>query len=380
MLQEIEKIHDEAMELLDKAQIAKLNKDIKLSHDLKLLAYEKESQAASMLLNEDIEPSRSILYRSAASIAFDLGLFTEAEKLVCTGLVGNPPEWVAEELRDLYEDINQGRHLELKGVHLSEEEFQMSFEGNDVGNGFARFEDYLPRAGAISKLIQRTAQRKTQNGEFNKKIPKPIIEGFTPYLSEPRAASFAVTFRIAVPGEQLELFEAAPKKEILREVLDCIELLEQNKMEELKTRIGSEEYYGNFIALCDNLRPDGDSIKAVGFTYSSASGEKRIIVKKQKEKLQVTSEPDPELINTIEALKKGSDVTIRGILQVADKSKEKPEIQINCKGVFYTVRVPEGLIDDIVRPLWDKMVIIKGKKHSKTIIEMEKIQEDADTD
>ncbi|HPT73079.1 MAG TPA: hypothetical protein PLE74_12455 [Candidatus Cloacimonadota bacterium] len=377
MLQEIERIHDEAMGLLDKSHIATLEKNIEFARQLKLQAFEKEKEAANCLLSDNVEPSRSILFRSAASLAYDLGLFGEAEKLACIGLIGFPPEWVAEELRDLYENINQGRHLEVKGSRLSDEEFQMSLTGNDVGNGFARFEDYLPRAGAISKLIQRTAQRKTQEGEFSKRIPKTIIESFTPYISVPRAASFAVTFKIAVPGEQIVLFEAVPKKEIIKEVLDCIELLENNKMEELKVKIGSQEYYDNFVGICDNLLPDGDSIKTVGFTYSSDSTEKRVIVKTIKEKLEVsTDQPTNGSINLLDGKENGEEVTIRGILQVADKSKDKPEIQINCNNVLYRVRVPEGQIDDVVRPLWDKTVILKGTKYSKTIIDLEKIQED----
>ncbi|MDP3115469.1 MAG: hypothetical protein Q8M98_11975 [Candidatus Cloacimonadaceae bacterium] len=376
MLQVIEKIHDEAMEIIDKSHIATLSGDIELAKQLKLQAYEKEKEAANCLLNDYIEPSRSILFRSAASLAYDLGLFGEAEKLACMGLIGFPPEWVADELRDLYENINQGRHLDIKGSRLSDEEFQMSLTGNDVGYGFARFEDYLPRAEAISKLIQRTAQRKSQNGEFTKRIPKSIIDGFTPYISVPRAASFAVTFKIAVPGEQIVLFEAVPKKDIIKEVLECIELLENNKVEELRTKIDSKEYYDNFVGICDNLLPDGDSIKTVGFTYSSDSGEKRVVVKTVKEKLEVSTElPTSGSNNLLDGIKNGEEVTIRGILEVADKSKDKPEIQINCNDVLYRVRVPEGQIDDVVRPLWDKTVILKGKKYSKTIIDLEKIQE-----
>lgn len=376
MLKEVEKIHDEAMDLLDKSHVALMKKDDDLARQLKLQAYNKEKEAANRLINEDVEPSRSILFRSAASLAYDLGLFGEAEKLACLGLIGFPPEWVAEELRDLYENINQGRHLDVKGSRLSDEEFQMSLTGNDVGSGFARFEDYLPRAEAVTKLIQRTAQRKTQHGEFSKRIPKSILDSFTPYISVPRAASFAVTFKIAIPGEQIALFEDVSKKDIIKEVLDCIELLECNKVEELRTKIDSQDYYDNFVGICDNLLPDGDSIKTVGFTYSSDSGEKRIVVKTVKEMLEVSAElPTTSSNNLLDGIENGEEITIRGILQVADKSKDKAEIRISCNDVLYRVRVPEGQIDDVVRPLWDKIVILKGKKHSKTIIDLEKIQE-----
>jgi len=73
-------------------------------------AFELEKQAALMLLTDfDKEPTRSILYRSAASLAMDCGKYREAEKLVTQGLAGNPPEDIAEELQNLYEDVNQIR-------------------------------------------------------------------------------------------------------------------------------------------------------------------------------------------------------------------------------------------------------------------------------
>lgn len=378
MLQEIEKIHNNAMVLLEKAQLAKITHDISLYNELMLNAFKHENEAAMKLVNEELEPSRSILFRSAANIAYNIGLFPEAERLVCLGLSGTPPEWVANELRDLYENINMSRHLQLKGIVLSEEEFQVSFTGNDVGFGFIRSEDYLPRAEALSKILQRTAQRKTQKGLYSKRIPKTISDGFMPLLSIPRAASFAVTFKIAIPGEQMTLFEEVPKKEVIKEVMECIDLLEHNQLDELKTKIDSQEYFDNFMGLCDNILPDGDSIKTIGFTYNTTNVEKQIVVKKVKEKLEISpNQANLSDRNVLVCMNKGEEVTIRGVLQVADKSNDRSEIKINSQGVLYKVRVPEGQIDDVVRPLWDKQVILKGRKHSKTIIELEIIREDA---
>lgn len=104
-LKEVEKIHDEAMDLLGESFIALMKKDVDLSRKLKLQAYHKEKDAAYRLINEDIEPSRSILFRSAASLAYELGLHEESKNLVCIGLNGNPPDRVVGELDDLYHKI-----------------------------------------------------------------------------------------------------------------------------------------------------------------------------------------------------------------------------------------------------------------------------------
>ncbi len=64
-----------------------------------------ESGAADLLRQEyQLEPTRSILYRSAASLALRCENYQEAERLTRNGLAGNPPEEIASELRDLLQE------------------------------------------------------------------------------------------------------------------------------------------------------------------------------------------------------------------------------------------------------------------------------------
>jgi hypothetical protein len=65
-------------------------------------------EANAARLAEEIEPTRSILYRSAASLALRAGNLAEAERLIFDGLKGNPPDDIAAELHELREQI----HLE----------------------------------------------------------------------------------------------------------------------------------------------------------------------------------------------------------------------------------------------------------------------------
>lgn len=65
------------------------------------IAYELESEAAHSFLNRDLEPTRSVLFRSAATMAKRCGLTTEMHDLIQKGLAGNPPPAVADELREL---------------------------------------------------------------------------------------------------------------------------------------------------------------------------------------------------------------------------------------------------------------------------------------
>ncbi len=65
-------------------------------------ALEKERRAAELWSETSgLEPTRSVLYRSAASLAWNCQDYSEAERLARTGLAGDPPADIAEELGEL---------------------------------------------------------------------------------------------------------------------------------------------------------------------------------------------------------------------------------------------------------------------------------------
>ena len=64
-------------------------------------ALEAERLAAELVDSTGAEPSRSVLFRSAATIAMDAGNRAEAARLATIGLRGRPPPWIADELRDV---------------------------------------------------------------------------------------------------------------------------------------------------------------------------------------------------------------------------------------------------------------------------------------
>ena len=89
------------------------------------LSLEAERQAAMTAHAEQIgEPTESVLFRSAASLAYTIGEYREAERLICMGLAGNPPSEIADELRSLYDNVNLEKNLEQveMAAHESERE------------------------------------------------------------------------------------------------------------------------------------------------------------------------------------------------------------------------------------------------------------------
>ena len=107
-MSKVKELHDKAMELAHLALIARHQDNPAKAEALARDACQYETQAAHLVLKEPAaEPTRSILYRGAASLAYQSKDFVKAQELIAEGFAGFPPPWVAQELRDLAEQINE---------------------------------------------------------------------------------------------------------------------------------------------------------------------------------------------------------------------------------------------------------------------------------
>jgi hypothetical protein len=102
-------LHHNAMRLVDEAERLRRGGDLPAAREHLRLAFEQERQAAAVSAADlSLEPTRSVLHRSAAALALECGALREAERLIAVALAGNPPEEMAEELRDLLEQVYFG--------------------------------------------------------------------------------------------------------------------------------------------------------------------------------------------------------------------------------------------------------------------------------
>jgi len=103
-------MHQLAMGLLDYSNMARRYGDLNVSRELLQRALHYETQAATIMDDQaDDELWRTVLYRSAASLAMQCGEWDEAERLISDGLSVKPPFSIAEELRDLREQVRSLR-------------------------------------------------------------------------------------------------------------------------------------------------------------------------------------------------------------------------------------------------------------------------------
>ena len=377
--------HNKAMELTELALTARAqgNKEKSVSLFEEALAHELAAIAELDNNNEIIEPTYSVLHRSAGTLALDCNQTRKAEQIVAKALAQNPPDEIADELRDLYEQINFKRHLELRGIELGEDEIQLSLSGQDVGFGVVTSDEFLSRVTDSSKLIQRIVERKN-NKPFRESGPpeKSLSESHKLFLSTPRAASFSVTLKLGRPTGQQSLPgiphpTISETKEIIDEFMDLVELTNNLKVSEIQARIPDPAYRRNFLSLAKKIAPDGERIRQVGFTTTRSGIERFVEIIKPASELPISTET--EAVTVPSKSLPTETTTIQGKLLYADSTKSKSDkIKIIDKeGKTHNVKVPEGMMSDIVRPMWDSSIQIKGvrKKAGRgTLIELQDIE------
>lgn len=360
----INKLHKEAMEAANEAYIADLHSDFGRAEALFRVAFEKEREAALLLKDDsDTEPTRSVLFRSAATLGIDCREFREAERLIAIGLAGDPPQQLCEELRDALETIYFSRHLSLRGIDLDPGEVQMSLTGSAVGFGFIEGKQFIRRAEIVERLLTRSAERLKgipfrESGSPNTEA----LQGFEIFYSVPRAASFAITIRFGRPERQRQLTLPGfiGSQEVVDDFMASIADFNAGEGESLRNRFESEAYFNNFRALAKKLAPDGQKIDNVGFT--SIRGEERKEVS--------LSHASPSFID--QPADDARTVRIIGEIHKADEIRRGSPIfgVLDDQGKAHTISVPAGLLNDIVKPYWGERVRVVAIRTSPKKLEL----------
>lgn len=280
-------------------------------------------------------PDSTILLRSAATLALRCHELERAERLAAHALVGLGPEGLKEEVRDVLEQVYFGRHMALRGIEIDENDLQVSLSGRSVSFGMIAANRYLDRAKLIGKRLRRTTERVLgvpfQRRRGRSKDLLPI------FMSIPRAASFAVTYRL---GSQGSLEGMDGPDAVLATLLDDIRAANNRDWDALRARISDEAYFANFLGLLRQIAPDGTNVSLVGFTLRNRGAVHEVPLVRERRELFV--DRTAELSRDLEV--------VEGVLSGADRNKSVVRVGNE------RIRVPEGLIDDIVRPLWGATV------------------------
>ena len=330
-------LHREAMEHADAALYFESQGDLARFHEETRLAAALEDEAASLLpCSEASEPTRTVLLRSAATLALRCNELERAEKLAAMALLGFGPDGLKDEVRDVLEQVHFGRHMAARGISLEDGELQVSLAGRGVSFGMIAASQYLDRAKSIGNLLRRTAERVL--GLPFQKYRGRSREPFPIFMSAPRASSYAITYRLG--GVQSYLDGMRGPDAVVSTLLDDIQAVNESNWRQLRERISDQDYFLNFVALLRQIAPDGTDIRLVGFSSRVAGERREIPFAQPRRELLIDTESDV-----------GQEIeVIDGLLVGADRGTNMVKVGND------RIRVPPGLIDDIVRPLWGQLV------------------------
>lgn len=357
-MRKAQQLHTSAMRAADEALGAQRNGNNELAGSLFKTAMEIESAAAELTSEQ---PSRAILFRSAANLALDCGDFGEAERLACLGLISRPPDDIADELRHTLDRATFSRHLRLEGISLGPSAVQLTVAGPSVGYGDAPEPEVMSRVDAYRKLVMRAANRIRGIAYSDAPSQRGEEPDYQLFMSTPRAASFAVTLRVGARQMQNHFEFDVTAEAVVDDLLTNLRHFEESREEPLREAIPDGDYRRNFVALARRLAPDGTRITTVGLTRERTDGSESVALREPRSSHQIRRSKSAEAPIT----------TLEGQLNFADsRSKRKAgRIILTTQAGEYPIAVPRGVLADIVRPYFDQFVTLRVRKRSSRTFE-----------
>lgn len=351
--------HDRAMDLAYLADRSKAAGNLDEARQIYAQALESEL-AALQALQDPTPMTHAVMHRSAAWLALECEDIRRSEKLASAGLAADPPSDIADELREVWEQANFHRHLHTRGLVLNENEIEVTLSGPGVGPGIAEWKAYRSRVDHSLKMITRITERKANRPFRIAGQPDAEIRDYlNPHVSLARAASYSVSIRLG--GDQLHLPGILPGlPEVIHEFLTIFEKVNRSVEDQIEELIPDRSYRRNALALAKKIAPDGTRIKQVGFAASGSEGLRKVGFTRLKKDVNLYAEHRTPVAE--------STVEIRGTLLFADARRASNEIRIvDGDDAQHKVRVAPELMDDIVRPLWNSVVLVRGVRRGRTV-------------
>jgi len=274
----VRELHDRAMELADEMVLARQKHAPRKAEQIARAAFAAELQAATLAFELKVSSTtRLLLLGSAANLAREARSWDECLDLALRALNDSELRNQREEIFRVVDSLRAQEHLSLRGVRLTDADVQLSVAGPEVAPGFAAADEITRRVNNVKSLLEHAALRKLGLPFGTTARSHQLRQILTPYLSEARAASYAVTLRFGI-GEQWdmlpELAEAPSARRkrtpsvarVLDDVIASARAYAEGGPSALKRIIRDDDYARSAASLLRHLSPDAERIRTVGLT------------------------------------------------------------------------------------------------------------------
>lgn len=375
----LDDLHQHAMDIAEEAFYFKRRGAMAEAKHLFAQALSLERRAAELLpASEENEPSRSILFRSAASLAYNADDFASADRLITLGLAGFPPKEVRDELWALYEDIRFAGHLQSHQMELDPHQFVLSLNGAGVASGVAPADQVMTRVERLRTVVYRTAERLLAVPyRLTGGVSKEFKNRYELFFVSWSPGSFSVSFQVGRPLEQLALFgdeaqhtEPVEPNAVINEVIDCLRLFEFDRDAELSARIPDDLYRENFIGLAKEIAPDGNTVQSVGLISYGSNESPPLVLKRNRKQLRAAvSSPGSsvQVTDATEEIYRGTLFYANTPLDLNRKTGQVKLLESESKKKM-TINVPIALMKDVVQPYYGEVVVVSVREEKGRMI------------
>jgi len=361
----VRELHNQAMALFNLAEErARQNPDDTTLTELYYKSCLKDSEAANQIEpKENSEPTRSILFISAASLALRAKELRLAEQLACDGLRGYPAPFHRRELHTLLEQATLQLHLEAQGQELDQAELQLSLSGETAGGGLIVAIDFERRLKTLDNLLKRVYMRLHKLPyvqDLRLKYYEWCADPYKLALEAPQAGSFAIKIRLIRPlMTPLKLTaNLITPQAVINDIIEKMTLLQEGQIPVLEKNFNDDRYLTNFLSNAGELMPDGFNVNLVTLVSSTAKvalQKPKKDIKREIRTFNIERQPDKssekeekEIFGTLDEARRGKqDITITSLEDDGHTEKET------------RVKIKEGL-EDIVRSYFGMKVKITG--------------------
>jgi hypothetical protein len=351
MADTVKNLHEQAMSIAQSAMILRESGQYSAANLKYEEAFNVEKKAAFMVAKEKkSEPTRSILFRSAASLAYQAKLYVEASQMVGEGLSGYPPKRIFHELNLINEKIKSAIYNTENGLIPKSEGFVVHLVGNSIESGTIYCNDFLKRVEAMLKILQKTAIRLSG---YSFSTRKDIL---IPSFHAPTGGSFSIGVSVTVRDVLVN------PQNIIDEYLECFNLLENGNLDDLAKRIMSDEHISYFMSQSKMIAPDGDGVTNIDFIGKRRS----VSLSKTPEQISLSITKN-EIENNITEF-----MEIEGILNFASKRRGESLGIEDKSGKNFDIVVNEGL-SEYVRNYFGCPVCVRGYGYDNKITRLDDI-------
>ena len=174
---------------------------------------------------------------------------------------------------------------------------------------------------------------------------------------------------------ELEIIEEVDGKAVIKEVIECLRILESAHPEQLQERITDKTYFDDFVGFAKQIAPDGKDIKTVSFR-SAVEDNRALILRKKRSDIKegllpiTKGEREESEPFSLSGYLMRASTPIRG--KFGTVGLDSREL-----GERITIKVPIGYMKTAVQPHYEEMVVISGyQKDNKYYLEdIDKIDE-----